>query len=316
MMAFRWYLRRYAALFALAWMLPAMAAASDSPVNLHIDRAIIVAGESGAVAAYAVFTNDGDADQIVSAECSCAEHVELHVVDRSATPPTMVNSWSLALPARAATAIAPPGVPRHMMAMNLRAPLVAGQQVTIRFHLASGRSIDHNFAVVPDSLAAWQGFDARDAGISQLRHSIGHWDVTTSFLDDTGRALASFQGSYEFAWVVPDRVAQGTSSIPALQQASGILFYLREATAQVEMVSVGRDGMAWTMTGPWGGEVRETPVVSMPDGTTLKLRFTRSNVSDDRFESRMERSSDGGQTWLPGNHQLFIRRTSAVTADQ
>lgn len=314
MNACRTYFRCHAALVASALMLPATATASDAPAGPRLDRAIIVAGEAGSVAAYAVFANDGPDDQILRAECSCADQVELHLVDRTALNPAMVNSWPLALPGQSTTAIAPPGVPRHMMAVNLRAPLVAGQRVTIRFHLASGRSIEHDFAVVPDSRAAWQGFDARDAGVAQLRHSIGSWDVTTSFLDDTGRALATFQGSYDFAWAVPDRVVRGTSSIPALQQTSAILFFVREATAQVEMLSVGRDGMVWTMTGPWDSEVRETPVVSMPDGSTLKLRFTRSNVTTDRFESRMERSSDGGQTWFPGNHQLFVRRTGAATA--
>jgi len=40
----------------------------------------------------------------------------------------------------------------------------------------------------------------------------------------------------------------------------------------------------------------------------MRLRFTRYNVSQDRFESRMDYSTDGGATWTQGNHQVFVRR--------
>ena len=61
------------------------------------------------------------------------------------------------------------------------------------------------------------------------------------------------------------------------------------------------------MTGPANGETRTTPETLLADGRRMKLRFTRSNVSADRFESRMEVSLDGGENWKPGNHQLFRR---------
>ena len=40
----------------------------------------------------------------------------------------------------------------------------------------------------------------------------------------------------------------------------------------------------------------------------MRLRFTRYNVTPDRFESRMDYSTDGGATWTQGNHQVFVRR--------
>jgi hypothetical protein len=61
------------------------------------------------------------------------------------------------------------------------------------------------------------------------------------------------------------------------------------------------------MTGPLGGETRQTQVFQTPKGDDMRLRFTRFNVTPDRFESRMERTSDGGKTWVPGNHQVFER---------
>lgn len=144
--------------------------------------------------------------------------------------------------------------------------------------------------------------------VEQLRHVIGTWDVRTEFLGADGNVAAAADGTYTFDWVIEDRVVQGVSAIPTWDMRAGILFYHRPDKSEVEMVSVGNDGQLWTMTGADTDETRTTPNVTMPDGSKLKLRFTRFNVEPDRFESRMERSTDGGQTWVQGNHQVFVRR--------
>lgn len=154
---------------------------------------------------------------------------------------------------------------------------------------------------------------ARGRSVSQLREAIGHWEVTTEFLADDGTVARAVEGTYTFEWVVPDRLIIGRNAIPSLGMASGILFYLRESSAEVEMASVGADGTLWVMTGPLGGETRYTQEYALPGGGTGRLRFTRYNVERDRFESRMERTRDGGATWLPGNHQVF-RRAGAEAA--
>lgn len=145
------------------------------------------------------------------------------------------------------------------------------------------------------------------AAIDQLRHVVGRWNVTTEFLRDDGSVGASVEGTYEFEWVVPDKVVRGVSEMPSLKQRSALLFFLNPREQTIEMTSVGADGQLWRMIGPLGGETRTTPDVTMPDGSTLRLRFTRSNVTADRFESRMERSADGGRQWTAGNHQVFTR---------
>lgn len=145
------------------------------------------------------------------------------------------------------------------------------------------------------------------SSVEELRGSIGRWDVITEFLNPDGSVARSAEGIYEFSWVVPDRVVQGNSRIPAMDQASGILFYLNEARRVIEMVSVGADGRLWVMTGPLGGNVRTTQEYQDSGGGTGQLRFTRYNASPDRFESRMEYTEDGGATWKPGNHQVFRR---------
>jgi hypothetical protein len=148
---------------------------------------------------------------------------------------------------------------------------------------------------------------AQDRSIGELRHAVGAWDVVTEFLNADGSVARAVRGTYAFEWVVADRVVRGLSEIPELKQRSAITFYVNAAAGTIEMTSVGADGQLFVMTGPLGGDTRETSFTP-PDGKLTRLRFTRFNVTPDRFESRMERSTDGGATWLPGNHQVFVRR--------
>jgi hypothetical protein len=150
--------------------------------------------------------------------------------------------------------------------------------------------------------------DALERSVQELRDSAGSWSVTTEFLNEDGSVARSVPGTYQFDWVIEDRVLQGRTDMPEMNQTSAILFYVREQTGEIEMVSVGADGRLWVMTGPLGGNIRSTQPFETQAGGEGQLRFTRFNVSPDRFESRMEWTDDGGQTWKPGNHQVFERR--------
>ncbi|TFG46366.1 MAG: hypothetical protein E4H41_02445 [Gemmatimonadales bacterium] len=164
----------------------------------------------------------------------------------------------------------------------------------------------------PVSMAAAQASTEStpmERSVQQLRNTVGRWAVTTEFLKEDGSVARAVTGTYEFAWVVPDRVVSGKSEIPELKQTSGILFFVNETAQVIEMVAVGADGRLWEMIGPLGGEVRTTPEFKAADGGTGQLRFTRYNVTTDAFESKMEYSEDGGATWKPGNHQQFRRES-------
>lgn len=151
-----------------------------------------------------------------------------------------------------------------------------------------------------------------DVAVQQLRSAVGLWDVETTQYTDDGAVARVASGTYRFDWVVPDRVLAGRSDIPGWKLASGLLFYVNERRATIEMASVGADGNLLVMTGPAGEETRTTPAVPTGDGGTMRLRFTRFNVAPDRFESRMEVSLDGGSSWKPGNHQVFSRPRAAA----
>lgn len=154
---------------------------------------------------------------------------------------------------------------------------------------------------------------ALEHSVLELRHAHGSWSVTTEFLNPDGSVAGSDAGSYAFDWVIEDRLLQGRMQSPGRGLASGILFYLREQTNEIEMVSVGADGRLWVMTGALGGDTRLTQHFTNASGGESQLRFTRFNVTPDRFESRMEWTEDNGETWQPGNHQVFVRKSADIT---
>jgi len=129
-----------------------------------------------------------------------------------------------------------------------------------------------------------------DTAVQQLRSAVGLWDVETTQFSDDGAVARVACGTYRFDWVVPDRVLAGRSDIPDWKQAAGILFYVNERRAAVEMASVGADGQLRVM------------------------RVTRFNVGPDRLEARMDVSTDGGSSWKPGHHQVFRRAAAGGTS--
>lgn len=149
---------------------------------------------------------------------------------------------------------------------------------------------------------------ALEHSLAELRSAVGTWSVATEFLFEDGSVAKRADGTYEFSWVVPGRVLVGRSDIPELEQSAGILFYVREATRQIEMVSVAKDGRLWTMTAPLGSDVRYSQSYDTADGGKGQLRFSRFNATSESFESRMDYTEDGGETWKPGNHQVFRRQ--------
>jgi hypothetical protein len=169
-----------------------------------------------------------------------------------------------------------------------------------------------SFLVLPFAEATETAPIGFDSAVAQLRSAVGAWEVKTTQYADDGAVARVACGTYRFEWIVPDRVLAGRTDIPDWKQASGILFYVNERRSTIEMASVGADGQLWVMTGPAGGETRTTPAVQTADGGTMQLRFTRFNVTANRFESRMEVSTDGGSNWRPGNHQVFSRAKAAA----
>lgn len=78
------------------------------------------------------------------------------------------------------------------------------------------------------------------------------------FLNEDGTVQTSAKGTYTFDWVVQDRVVSGRSDMLSMKRSVGILFYSNERRKVIEMVSVGEDVHLWIMTGPLGGDARQS----------------------------------------------------------
>jgi hypothetical protein len=148
---------------------------------------------------------------------------------------------------------------------------------------------------------------ALESAVQQLRQAAGRWSVTTTRYAENGAVTAVATGTWSFDWVVPDRVLSGRASIPDWNQSAGMLFYLNERMFTLEMAEVGADGQLVVMTGPAGAETRTTDAIPLPDGRRMLQRHTRYGVTANRFEAKLETSYDGGLSWKPGYHQIFVR---------
>lgn len=129
-----------------------------------LNPAVVVAAPAGGdAAAYAVIYNmSGADDRLVSVSCDCAERVEIHEMAGHGGARRMEVLSSLTLPTQRLVEIQPGGA-RHLMLINLRAPLVAGQTVSLSFRFEHGGDDTQEVAVVENTRAAWSAALAEEA---------------------------------------------------------------------------------------------------------------------------------------------------------
>ncbi len=164
-----------------------------------------------------------------------------------------------------------------------------------------------SFFVLPLAEGAEMAPPSLASAVQQLRQAAGHWNVTTTRYGENGAVAGVASGTWHFDWVVPDRVLSGRAVIPDWKQTAGMLFYVNERLSTLEMASVDSDGQLLVLSGPAGAEIRTSSAIALPDGRRMLQRHTRYGFKSDRFESRMEKSYDGGTSWKLGHHQLFVR---------
>lgn len=154
---FRLRQRMFAALPLVLLAGCATIGAAPSRAPIAIESAIVRDGaEAGAdVAGYAAFVNRGPTASIVSAACTCARAVELHVVRREGGTVSMDTDWPLMLPAGERVEVKP-GSPHHLMLVGIVRPIAVGEVVALRFTLDDGREVEADFTAVADSAIGWE----------------------------------------------------------------------------------------------------------------------------------------------------------------
>ncbi len=124
--------------------------------QVTLDNRIVRAAPAGEdAAAYVAIGNAGEADRLVGVSCACAERVEIHRVTRDGGNVSMTAEPALAVPGGGVEIR--PGSPLHLMLMNLRAPIVAGQPVPLTLRFERAGTVTAGFIATENSAAAWQG---------------------------------------------------------------------------------------------------------------------------------------------------------------
>ncbi|QAY64771.1 copper chaperone PCu(A)C [Xylanimonas allomyrinae] len=119
----------------------------------------VKAAESGMTAAFGTLTNDGADDAtVVSAASDVAGEVQLHetVIDSSGQGTMREKDGGFLVPAGGTFDLEPGG--DHVMLMDLKAPLEAGDQVTFTLAFADGSTLDVT-APVKDYAGANESYD-------------------------------------------------------------------------------------------------------------------------------------------------------------
>lgn len=144
-------MRRFA--FAtLAFCAAATVYATEVKVgSLMIDDAWARTGQPGQVsAAYFEVKNKGAADKIVSANCDCAKATELHHVKMIDGAMKMYQVQAMDVPADAELKLKPGSY--HIMLIDLKRPLVAGETLPIKVKFEKAGEVTIN-AKVKDKAA-------------------------------------------------------------------------------------------------------------------------------------------------------------------
>ena len=125
------------------------AAAPDAGPSLSVADGQVRAslGRNPNTAGYLTVTNAGQtADRLIGASCACADRVELHTMSTAGGIMRMSQVTGFDVPAGGALTLAPGG--DHLMLLDLREPLVAGEQVRVTLTFARAGEMEVDLAVV------------------------------------------------------------------------------------------------------------------------------------------------------------------------
>ena len=131
-------------LFSIALMAFATSIqAQDAKVGaIKIENAYVRATAPGqpAAGAFMKIENSGSADQLVSASSPAAGEVQLHQMSMEGNVMKMGQVKDIAVPANGSVDLKPGGY--HIMLMNIKAPLKAGDTVPVKLKFAKAGEVE------------------------------------------------------------------------------------------------------------------------------------------------------------------------------
>jgi copper(I)-binding protein len=122
---------------------PSLSFAQDAKVgNIAINGAYTRATVAGQAAAggYMKITSSGAADQLISASSPVSAEVQLHTMKMDGNVMQMREVKQIEVPANGAVDLKPGGL--HLMFMNIKAPLKAGDMVPVKLRFAKAGEVE------------------------------------------------------------------------------------------------------------------------------------------------------------------------------
>jgi len=122
---------------------PSLGFAQDAKVgNIAINGAYTRATVAGQAAAggYMKITSNGAADQLISASSPVSAEVQLHTMKMDGNVMQMREVKQIEVPANGAVDLKPGGL--HLMFMNIKAPLKAGDMVPVKLRFAKAGEVE------------------------------------------------------------------------------------------------------------------------------------------------------------------------------
>lgn len=151
------------------------------------------------------------------------------------------------------------------------------------------------------------GADRERKALAILAGDVGTWDCRWENLDEDENVVSVVTGTERIRAVFGERVLEMETELPEHAYGSRGLKFYEPNEKKILFVDVDQNGEYWIME----QDVETREMLSAPhlnaDGTTMQIRFLPLDEGRDEKQILMERSSDGGRTWVKGFY-LFVRR--------
>ncbi|MCM0028968.1 MAG: copper chaperone PCu(A)C [Polynucleobacter sp.] len=128
---------------ALMFVLPSIGFAQEAKVgSIAVNGAYTRATVPGQAAAggFMKITSSGAADQLISATSTVSDDVQLHTMTMDNNVMRMREVKQIEVPANGAVELKPGGL--HLMFMNIKAPLKAGELVPVKLKFAKAGEVE------------------------------------------------------------------------------------------------------------------------------------------------------------------------------
>lgn len=141
-----------------------------------------------------------------------------------------------------------------------------------------------------------------------LKHHDGVWDAQWEWYDENGEVIGVMTGIEEYHLSPNGYILTTLNTVPEFESLNYGLMSYTPGTDEILFYSVGDKGDVWIMRQNLLTDVMVSDPHPEADGSETVLRFTKVEETADTMTIRMEKSKDGGKSWVTGFRQTMTRR--------